>query len=371
MTSMPRYYFAYGSNLCLTDWNEWCERRGIDGSGLTPVCPVYLPDYKLHFSHFSTSRGGGALNVLPSHGHAVEGMLMTADDHAWEALDCKEGAPYVYEAIDKTVLDLDGNQFSAIVYILRPDRVRAFVEPTVEYVETVRRGLRAFDLDTDAVNAASEGKEPRPAATAVFTYGTLMRGECRFSAFGTNNVAAAMLASTPGELVDLGAYPGLLPDELSKSDKHVQGDFIRIRNLKQTLLELDRIEGFEGYDPQSLFIRRLVHVDVGGRIRMAWTYEYNLHTAPDAQRLTHGCWREHRGKKQEFLSELVKDHAHCVPERRLINRLRRLEPFAADDYQFPSSTEELPYALSQGIIDERRLAQASGNWLAGTNENAS
>ena len=75
-------YFAYGSNLNLNDWHRCCDDHGFDRGLLRPLGKAYLPDRELSLSHDSSSRRGGALNVLPSIGNAVEEMLYEVTSEA-------------------------------------------------------------------------------------------------------------------------------------------------------------------------------------------------------------------------------------------------------------------------------------------------
>ncbi len=368
---MTQFYFAYGSNLCSSDWIEWCERNGFDSSGLSPVCVGFLPDHELHFSHFSSSRKGGALNVVPSIGHVVEGVLMQADRETWRALQCKEGAPNVYEAVEMTVLNEAGSQFSAVVYVLKADRVQPYVKPTDEYVAVVKKGLEMFDLCTNALMDAANNQEPQVFADAVFSYGTLMRGESRFDSLAQFGLETALRGEIPGRLVDLGSYPGLLPNDQAVDTGWVEGDFVRITDSINALKKLDQIEGFEGYRPESLYIRRLTRVDLGGRLRWAWVYEYNLFvnsTASETSTVTgieSGSWRKHTGVEAKFLHRIAHDHAQQASVSELIARLEERCHFGVAVPTCPNTIGQLADAIGSGMIDERRLAQASGNWLAG------
>ncbi len=153
---MTSYYFAYGSNLNQQDWNNWCALRGFSPHLLRPITNVYVPDYELHFSHHSNSRGGGALNIVESLGNAVEGMLFEVlDEEGWQALNEKEGAPYVYEKVDMVAYDDLGNEFSVATYVLKEERFHDYVEPAPGYVEIVAAGLDDFDLSKKALRAAA------------------------------------------------------------------------------------------------------------------------------------------------------------------------------------------------------------------------
>src|SRR5271168_2880219 len=93
---MAQLYFAYGSNLDNTDWAAWCTRNGFDPGCIQAIGPAVLPDVELVFDYHSQGRCGGVLNLRPRLGQCVDGMLFEVSDEGNEALDAKEGAPYVY-----------------------------------------------------------------------------------------------------------------------------------------------------------------------------------------------------------------------------------------------------------------------------------
>ena len=57
-------YFAYGSNLNETDLDRYCLERALPPIGLESVGLGFLPDRRLAFTHRSSSRGGGVLDVI-------------------------------------------------------------------------------------------------------------------------------------------------------------------------------------------------------------------------------------------------------------------------------------------------------------------
>lgn len=59
----------------------------------TPVGIAVLKNYRLSFSAYSYSRGGGVVDIVQSKGSWVEGVLyeLSAEDLKW--LDAREGAP--------------------------------------------------------------------------------------------------------------------------------------------------------------------------------------------------------------------------------------------------------------------------------------
>ncbi len=355
---MTSYYFAYGSNLNQQDWNNWCALRGFSPHLLRPITNVYVPDYELHFSHHSNSRGGGALNIVESLGNAVEGILFEVlDEEGWQALNEKEGAPYVYEKVDMVAYDDLGNEFSVATYVLKEERFHDYVKPAPGYVDIVAAGLEEFGLCTRALQAAA-ANQPIPLITdAIFSYGTLMRGECRFQHLADFGVVCNLLASAPGRLVDLGSFPGLLPPV--EKDTWVQGDFVRLERFQEAIPLLDQIEGFEGYGKDgSLYSRRLTWVEVGdGRFRRAWVYIYQDF---DGEAIESGCWRQHHNKLDRIRKEIVKAHFKNSKQN-IARRLRDILRFQAET---PRTFREVWQALSDETLSERKLAQASSCWTA-------
>lgn len=140
------YYFAYGSNLNLCDFERYCRERGFGIDLMTPVGTAMLDDHVLEFSHYSKARGGGALNLTKRNGSAVDGVLFrvpTSD--GWSALDRKEGAPHRYERTYVEINLSDGQRVRAVTYIVhRP--LKPFFAPTDDYVSVVAAGLKQFGL---------------------------------------------------------------------------------------------------------------------------------------------------------------------------------------------------------------------------------
>ncbi len=325
---------------------------------MKPVTDGYLPDYELHFSHDSSTRKGGALNIIKAPGNAVEGVLFEViDAEGWRALDAKEGAPNVYEQVDVFAYDGQGNEYRAATYILKEELYHDFKEPSQEYADIVARGLEEFDLCTRALKAAAKNQPVPLISDAIFSYGTLMRGESRFSLLADFKVCCSLLASAPGRLVDLGSYPGLLPP--AKNTAWVQGDFVRLERLQDAILILDQIEGFKGFGKEgSLYTRRLTWAEVGdGRFRRAWVYIYqDFHGEP----IDSGCWRQHHNKRETIQKEIARDHFR-QSKKSISKRLRDLLRFQK---QTPRTISEVYCALADDSLSERKLAQASGCWTA-------
>jgi len=356
-------YFAYGSNLNQEDFHAWCKRRNYPEGLLRFQSVAYLPDFDLAFTYRSPTRNGGVLDLKDRPGQLVPGVLFEVQSEGWKALHEKEGMPHVYQRIDVTVIDDRGNPTIASTYRVNPNRREVFVQPSLEYVKVVRKGLERWGLATELLEAAAS-HDLASCPDGFFFYGTLMRGESRFSVVKSFGIECVLLASTFGRLLDLGAFPGLVDTE--KTESTVHGEFVRLREPEKAISMLDAIEGFRGFGRTgSLYRRTRIGVDVGdGRIRDAWTY--CLESGSDrATQIQSGDWRAYCGRQKSFLTELAAAHSRGN-EKTVAERIARTLPFAfaesaseAVDSLFP-----LEQALASGMLSERKLAQASGLWAA-------
>ncbi len=365
---MTMKYFAYGSNLNQDHWNSWCREHGFDGSGLRPLAEVtaaVLPDYELSFSRRSQRWNGGALNLVPSPGNAVEGVLFEFTDlRIRDALDRKEGVKCgAYERREVTVLDDWGGATPAFTYICPTASPAPYFEPSDNYVKTVRQGLEEFDLDTAALDLAAAGKPAKLFENALFCCGDLMRGENGFGVLRSHGVSCALLADVRGRLVDLGENAAMIG--CLDGETEVHGDFFRVNNFRAAVQQLDRRFCFVGYGaPNSLFERRLTEVHVGdGRVRRAWTYIY---MASDGDIVPSGCWRTRRSMHGDVIGRIVDEHLGESPEA-VFREIRRQHPWrrsAADMADLPRTKRQLRHFLATGRFSERKLAQASNIWTA-------
>lgn len=353
------FYFAYGSKLNLVEFRAILAEEGLGEGAIEPVSKAYLPDMKLSFNYYSTSRGGGALNVMPQLGSLIEGYLFRLSPEALAILDAKEGHPSFYERTSVITLGENGIYIPAITYRVCPDRITSFTAPTPEYLKICIEGRRQLGLDERALIAVS-ANAPYPKLNTLFCYGTLMRGESRFPMIARHRVKASLLAQTSGQLLAVGAFPGLVPDP----QNIVQGDFFRLDDIAGLLPELDNIEGFSSFGTaNNLFNRTVVDVHVGdGRVRRAWTY---FLAEGEFAALPSHDWREHNGR-----ADTVRHHiltAHSGRKKDFFDRLSQLInrfPIANNIEADLPSFETVLDGMKRGEISERRLAQASGLWVA-------
>ena len=284
-------YFAYGSNLCESDLERYCVERGLQPIRLERAGAAFLPDRRLAFTHRSTSRKGGVLDVLPARGEAVPGVLFRVlSDASIATLDRKEGEGHVYVRFETAALRDDGTEERAFAYEVSAMYREPFVRPATSYLEVVRRGYEAHGLDASDLEAAASGRPTAGPVLGLFVYGTLRRGEERHPALQRHAAVGGEAATTDGTLLDLGPYPGFVVDGPTSA---VTGEHYTASDPDALFAELDAIEMFRGFGVSgSVYRRAIVRVRTAERApRLAWTYVY---TGPrnGSRVIASGDWRD-------------------------------------------------------------------------------
>jgi gamma-glutamylcyclotransferase (GGCT)/AIG2-like uncharacterized protein YtfP len=128
---------------------------------------------------------------------------------------------------------------------------------------------------------------------AVFVYGTLMQGESRGRLILAAGPLRIVPARTPGRLLDLGDYPGLIPAR--RSGQWVCGEFAEFPAVESLLTQLDFVEEYSpGEEARSLYLRRSVPVVLEDGLEFwAWAYLYNRPYDPRCI-IRSGDWRRRR-----------------------------------------------------------------------------
>lgn len=137
--------------------------------------------------------------------------------------------------------------------------------------------------------------EPEPrGGDRIALYGSLMRGLGALEHLGISRALHFEgSCSIPGQLFDLGSYPGLRP-----GPGRVRGELHRL-DPQQGLSALARLDEFEDFDPlrpdASLYLR--VRVDLLEPADCsAWLYVYSRQ--PDSRlRISDGDWRGYLGSR--------------------------------------------------------------------------
>ena len=287
---MSDYHFGYGSNLDLNDWKKWCDVRGRKSDEMQVEPGIFfLPDYELDFHYKSGSRGGGALDVVERPGHVVAGKLFKVTGDGWGSLDAKEGAPNYYRQEKVVVLSENGEQRTAITYVVTQAKdEKKHVPPAPGYIEIVERAYDHYDITKshlwakEQLVASGKSKVTKSAVDHLFTYGTLRDGEERSGILSKFSSKVYKDCKIKGSLIDLpDGYPGLI-----SGDGSVVGEIHHTPDIENALKKLDTIEGFNGYgEDGSLFHRVLTY----SNNIPCWTYVY-ARSSDDGPVIESGDW---------------------------------------------------------------------------------
>lgn len=141
-----KYYLAYGSNLNVDQMKYRCPDA-------KPAAVTKIPNYHLLFRR-------GFLTIEPQQGSSVPVVVWKISDQDEKNLDRYEGYPRFYrktvfpimlngykdmEAFRKGQRDVEEKVGEAMVYIMN-DGFPA-QQPSTSYLNTVRAGYTAFNLD--------------------------------------------------------------------------------------------------------------------------------------------------------------------------------------------------------------------------------
>jgi gamma-glutamylcyclotransferase (GGCT)/AIG2-like uncharacterized protein YtfP len=142
---MDYWYFAYGSNLLSDQMVARTEPLRI-GDERPRI--ARLPNYRLAFNMLGDDGQVYANIVQP--GGGVLGVVYHCDREALEKLDGYEDG---YERQEVVVIDDNGVELGAFVYIARPEWLTAEVPPSAAYLQKIVTGARAHGLPEKYIHA--------------------------------------------------------------------------------------------------------------------------------------------------------------------------------------------------------------------------
>lgn len=291
---MEPLYFAYGSNLDIDDWAEFCNRHNFDPNSIEAIQPARMPDYELGFNVFSRTRGGGALNIKSRKGGWVNGALFRVNQNGWNALDFKEGVnDDIYRRTRCCVIGSTGNLISAITYVVTDLNYVEFVKPTQHYQDVVEKGLRRFRHDTSDLYLAAKNRPLTSAQYPLFIYGTLLEGESRSHQIARFSKSSSEEALMRGTLYATDRDYPMLDIFGDPSTNLVKGQLIAFDDISSAISCTDLIEDFFGFEnANNEFARTISQVRVTETTDpvLAWVY-----VVSQRERLRNpipsGCWR--------------------------------------------------------------------------------
>jgi gamma-glutamylcyclotransferase (GGCT)/AIG2-like uncharacterized protein YtfP len=124
---------------------------------------------------------------------------------------------------------------------------------------------------------------------SIFVYGTLMQGFANpFAKKLHKNALWRGKSSFPGQLFDLGTYPGAIyqPDATT----HVQGEVWELTDFQKTIASLDHYEGIHDFKPE--YIRQEVPIVLENRETIfCWVYLF-CQPVESFRIITHGDYRK-------------------------------------------------------------------------------
>lgn len=138
---MKTLYIAYGSNLDKSQMQYRCPTA-------IPVAVSTLPNYRLVFQGHAY---GAHANVIPEEGREVPVAIWEIGPIDEAALDRYEGVAGGYYTKEYMTIDVNGEPQEALIYIMAPN---PYGNPTIQYLETIARGYRDFNLPIKVLNDA-------------------------------------------------------------------------------------------------------------------------------------------------------------------------------------------------------------------------
>lgn len=128
-------YFAYGSNMNASQMAERCP----DSRFLTKA---RLPGYRLDFTTYSTSRDGGAADIVAEDGAELWGIVYEVSDADLTELDRREGSKYRRIAVQVQPPGQDELPTSAYEVMNKQE----FQQPTQDYLQLLIDAARHHDF---------------------------------------------------------------------------------------------------------------------------------------------------------------------------------------------------------------------------------
>ncbi|MDN5338423.1 MAG: hypothetical protein PWQ20_1493 [Thermotogaceae bacterium] len=146
---MKKYYFAYGSNMCLDQMRVRCPDSEF-------LKVVKLEGYKFVYDGYSRSRKSLVGNIVKNEGTTVYGALFEISEEDEESLDRYEGFPYAYNKTTVKVKDEEDNEYDALVY-LRQNKKEGI--PSIEYENILVKAAYELGLPYDYVEKYLKGRK--------------------------------------------------------------------------------------------------------------------------------------------------------------------------------------------------------------------
>ena len=149
------YYFAYGTNINLKNFGDWCESRKIRHIRILSKQPAILRDFKLFFDYYSPEYKCGTANVHPVPGESLHGVLFNIPEEDFWVVKKRNGVPGMCEEYDDpvTVYLYDKSTVQRVkIFHVPEERCRPDLKPTAEYLQIMIQGARAENFHSSYIS---------------------------------------------------------------------------------------------------------------------------------------------------------------------------------------------------------------------------
>lgn len=129
------YYFAYGSNLSISQMKVRCPSAKLIRKG-------QLKDYKLVFSKWSSKWHGAVADIIAAKNNCVWGLVYSLTFKDLHKLDGFEGYPFIY---NRKLLSITGTSDLAsdiwVYYLPHKFKLRS---PAIKYLSILQEAAKTF-----------------------------------------------------------------------------------------------------------------------------------------------------------------------------------------------------------------------------------
>lgn len=133
-------YFAYGSCMNEADFRRSLQRAGLEKDYII-LGVTKLSDYRLAFTRYSYGREGGVLDMLPSPGDYVLGIVYEVTDRALKEIDRREGVYVGAYYRDTVQIQVGDEVVEAYTYFVK-DKLEKEIPPSEEYQNIVYEAMK-------------------------------------------------------------------------------------------------------------------------------------------------------------------------------------------------------------------------------------
>ena len=151
---MSFLYFAYGSNMNEDELKDW---------KITIISreKAILYNYRIALNRYSKNRQGGVLDIVPSKGSIVEGVLYKLPDEAKYKLEKKEGVTIGAYKETRVDIEVDGRIVKNVITYIVCNKQNAS-PASEEYKESVLKGAKNHNLSKKYIKKLEKVLEKRP-----------------------------------------------------------------------------------------------------------------------------------------------------------------------------------------------------------------